>query len=126
MEAAAQALEKAAAMATQAKEQGTGLTSEEAAQLAKLLKQARRRAEHERARVQAERDILKLEMEAELVDREANSARVLDRQRLLYGRTVALPGQPNVFEKAMLSAALVEAAINVITPHTSVVQKTDT
>lgn len=70
------------------------------------------------ARHTAEKDVLKAELHCEAVDREANAARVAERQRFLFERAVALPGQGDASERASASAAYVEAALASLCPHT--------
>lgn len=65
----------------------------------------------------AEKDVLKAELHCEAVDREANAARVAERQRFLFERAVALPGQSEASERASASAAFVEAALASLCPH---------
>ena len=65
----------------------------------------------------AEKDVLKAELHCEAVDREANAARVAERQRFLFERAVALPGQSDASERASASAAFVEAALASLCPH---------
>ena len=88
-----------------------------ASRLHNLLLQAIRHDAASIARARIERDSVKLEMHAELVDREANSARVADRQRLLFERSAAQPGQASAGERAVQSAAYVEAALASLCPH---------
>jgi len=83
-----------------------------------ILLSLQRQAHYANARATAERDALQSEVHNELVDREANAARVADRQRFLFERTTALPGQANAYERAAQSAAFVEAAIVSLCPHT--------
>lgn len=62
-------------------------------------------------------DQLRLEVHNELVDREANAARVADRQRFLFERATALAGQASSAERALTSASYVEAALVTLCPH---------
>ena len=69
------------------------------------------------ARHTSELDALRSEVHHELVDREANAARVCDRQRFLFERSASLPGQSNAGDRAAASAAFVEAALIALCPH---------
>eukprot|EP00662_Eupelagonemidae_sp_cell21_P034308 gene34308-59036_t len=55
-------------------------------------------------------------MRAELVDRQANAARVADRQRALFERGVAQSGQLQASERAKASAGYIEAALTTLCP----------
>ena len=70
-------------------------------------------------RHRAELDAMRSEIHAELVDREANTARVAERQRFLFERTSAQPGQLSAYDRASASAAYVEAALVALCPHSS-------
>ena len=72
---------------------------------------------HEKARHITEKDILRAELHCEAVDREANAARISDRQRFLFERAVALPGQAEASDRAAASASYVEAALASLCPH---------
>lgn len=65
-----------------------------------------------------EMDSLRSELHGELVDREANAARIVERQRLLFERSVAQPGQLHGHDRATASAAYVEAALVALCPYT--------
>jgi hypothetical protein len=82
-----------------------------------VLVSVQRRHADEIVAARVERDALRAEMHGELVDREANGARVSDRQRVLFERATALPGQSAAQEKAQASASFVEAAISSLCPH---------
>lgn len=69
-----------------------------------------------KARARLERAALKAEMRAELVDRQANAARVADRQRALFERGVAQSGQLQASERAKASAGYIEAALTTLCP----------
>ena len=84
------------------------------------LTQTKRTLHFEKLRATAERDVLRAEVHAELVDREANAARVAERQRFLFERSVALPGQLSACDRAGASAAFVEAALVALCPQTTV------
>lgn len=73
----------------------------------------------ERSRTLSERDIANSEMHAELVDREANSARVSERQRFLFERNSSLPGQSTAADRAVGAVHYVEAALVALCPHES-------
>lgn len=90
---------------------------EELTQLSLVVQKNARLASMERSRSLSERDILRAEMHGEQVDREANAARVAERQRFLFERSVAQSGQATAAEKAMASAAYVEAALASLCPH---------
>lgn len=92
---------------------------EELAQLSLVVQKNERLASVERVRSLNEIDILRAEMHGEQVDREANAARVAERQRFLFERSVAQSGQATAAEKAMASAAYVEAALASLCPHVS-------
>jgi hypothetical protein len=62
-------------------------------------------------------DLLRSEVNSELVDREANAARIAERQQFLFQRASALPGQASAAERACASAAYVEAALVSLCPH---------
>lgn len=72
-----------------------------------------------KARELVERDIVTTEMHHELVDREANAARAADRQRYIFERSSALPGQLTAYEKARQSTAFVESAVANLCPYAS-------
>jgi len=90
-----------------------------AKRLNKLLQVLARQKAYEQARATAELDALRSEMHAELVDREANAARVAERQRFLFERHTAQVGQASAAERAAQSAAFVEAALVSLCPHTT-------
>lgn len=69
------------------------------------------------ARTRAEQDTLKAEMHAELVDREANAARVQERQRFLFERSTSLPGQSTAADRAIGAVHHIEAALVALCPH---------
>tara|TARA_B100000575_G_scaffold30381_1_gene20460 strand:+ start:911 stop:1321 length:411 start_codon:yes stop_codon:yes gene_type:complete len=73
----------------------------------------------ERARAMKEQDMLRNEAHIDQVDREANAARVAERQRFLYDRVSTAPGKANAYERAPASAAYVEAALVALCPHTN-------
>ena len=81
------------------------------------LKKARRELADEKSRHVAELDTLRSEVHCELVDREANAARITERQRFLFERTCAQPGQSAANDRAFASAAYVEAAMVALCPH---------
>ena len=83
------------------------------------LTQTKRTMHFEKLRFTAELDSLRAEVHAELVDREANAARVAERQRFLFERSVALPGQLSAADRAGASAAFVEAALVALCPQTT-------
>ena len=87
--------------------------------LNKILQGLARQKILESARSTAELDTLRMEMHAELVDREANAARVAERQRFLFERHSAQVGQATAAERAAQSAAFVEAALVSLCPHTT-------
>ena len=64
-----------------------------------------------------ERDVLRAEIRADLVDREANAARVAERQRILFERSCALPGQLSSHDRAAASANYVETALASLCPN---------
>ncbi len=64
-----------------------------------------------RARSRVERDILQMEVRADLVDREANAARVMEKQRFLFERSHARQGIGIAHDNASASVAFVEAAL---------------
>lgn len=64
-----------------------------------------------RARSRAERDILQMEVRADLVDREANAARVMEKQRFLFERSHARQGVGIAHDNACASVAFIEAAL---------------
>ena len=90
-----------------------------AKRLNKLLQSLARQQCIEKARATAELDTLRAEMHAELVDREANGARVAERQRFLFERHAAQNGQASAADRAAQSAAFVEAALVSLCPHTT-------
>lgn len=83
----------------------------------RALKKARRDLSAEKIRHTTELDVLRSEVHCELVDREANAARVSERQRFLFERPVAQVGQTAANERAAASAAYVEAALVALCPH---------
>lgn len=82
-----------------------------------VLLSIQRELAHNQSRFTAERDALRSELHCESVDREANAARVAERQRFLFERAVALPGQGDASDRASASAAFVEAAMASVCPH---------
>ena len=97
----------------------TGSVRSVAKRLNKLLQTMARQQSVEKARATAEIDTLRAEMHAELVDREANGARVAERQRFLFERHAAQNGQASAADRAAQSAAFVEAALVSLCPHTT-------
>lgn len=83
------------------------------------LTQTKRTLHFQKLRATVEVDALRAEVHAELVDREANAARVAERQRFLFERAVALPGQLSASDRAGASAAFVEAALVALCPQTT-------
>tara|TARA_X000001036_G_scaffold172474_1_gene163020 strand:- start:1208 stop:1594 length:387 start_codon:yes stop_codon:yes gene_type:complete len=71
----------------------------------------------EKVRGRAELDALRAELQLELIDREANSARVHERQKYLFERQEALSGQSTAFERAAASAAYLESALLALDVH---------
>ena len=90
-----------------------------AKKLNKLLLGLARQQNFEKTRSTTENDVLRAEMHAELVDREANAARVAERQRFLFERAAAQQGQAAAGDRAAQSAAFVEAALVSLCPHTT-------
>ena len=90
---------------------------EDLQQLHLVVQAEARQSAEERARFLVEKDVMREEMHAEHVDREANAARVAERQRFLFERSVAQPGQASAAERASASAAFVEAALASLCPH---------
>lgn len=88
-------------------------------QLHVLVQAEARRTAADRVRFLVEKDLLRQEMHAEQVDREANAARVAERQRFLFERSLAQPGQSAAGERAVASASFVEAALASLCPHAS-------
>ena len=86
-------------------------------QLDTTLTHIARHMHHQHARHQCERDVMRTELHLEAVDREANSARVMERQRFLFERSSALPGQADASDRANASAAYVESALSALCPH---------
>ena len=84
----------------------------------KLL-EGERNAAYLKSRAVIEKDQLRAEMHCELVDREANAARVAERQRFLFERSMAQPGQASAGERASASALYVEAALVALCPHST-------
>jgi len=76
-----------------------------------------RAAENERKRALVQRDLLTCELHGEMVDRDANAARVAERQRFLYDRACVSQHRTLANERAAASAAFVEAAIVALCPH---------
>mgnify|MGYP004366846045 FL=1 len=88
-------------------------------ELYKLLLSTDRERAHENMRSTIELDTIRSEMHMELVDREANAARVAERQRFLFERSSAQAGQASAAERASASASYVEAALAALCPHTT-------
>ena len=76
-----------------------------------------RQAADAAAQTRVQMDILRLEINSELVDRDANAARIAERQQFLFQRASALPGQATAAERAVASAAYVETALVSLCPH---------
>lgn len=87
--------------------------------LMRALLSAERTHSDERKRALKEQDLLRSETHIDQVDREANAARVAERQRFLYDRLSTAPGKANAAEHASASAAYVEAALVALCPHTN-------
>jgi len=85
----------------------------------RALKRARRDFEAQTLRHTTELDALRSEVHCELVDREANAARISERQRFLFERPTAQAGQAAANERASASAAYVEAALVALCPHSN-------
>jgi hypothetical protein len=85
--------------------------------LYKMLKKAARANEDAKRRSRAELDVLRTEMELDRIDREANSARIVERQKFLFERTGTVPGKALSFERAFASAAFVEQALVNLCTH---------
>jgi hypothetical protein len=69
-------------------------------------------------RSRTERDILRNELRSDGVDREANAARVAERQRILFERSSAQAGALSAYDRASSSASYVEAALASLCPVT--------
>lgn len=65
---------------------------------------------------QCEQDLLRAELRAESVDREANAARTVERQRVLFERITMPEGTLRAFDRAAASAGHVEAALASLSP----------
>ena len=99
----------------------TGLSVDERSELKALAAKAnkavqamQRLAGDQVVRADVRESILREALRDELIDREANAARVLDRQRLLSeGRQDA----GAVFERALLTAQQIESNIGALCPH---------
>jgi bacterioferritin (cytochrome b1) len=76
-----------------------------------------RQSTFQQMRHRVERDILVCESQSDQVDREANSARIADRQRFLFERQQAQSGQAAAAERAAASAAYVESALCSLCPY---------
>ena len=74
-------------------------------------------AEQANTRLAIELHCVRAAMHEELVDREANAARIQDRQRLLFDRANAQEGQLSAHDRAALSANYVEAALGALCPQ---------
>ena len=70
----------------------------------------------ERTRHELELKTIRREVHDELIDREANAARIIDRQRTLFERS-GLDGQLSAHERAIASANFVESAIAALCPN---------
>ena len=107
----------------QATENGTPLTCaailDRLLQLQQALQSEQREHAFLEARAVMEKDQLRSELHCELVDREANAARVIERQRFLFERSTAQPGQSSAAERASASALYVEAALVALCPHST-------
>lgn len=75
-----------------------------------------RQLDDERARHELELKTIRREIHDELIDREANAARIIDRQRALFERS-GLDGQLSAHERAIASANFVESAIAALCPN---------
>lgn len=80
----------------------------------RALSSMRRQLAEEKLRGRAEVDALRVEVASELVDVAAHSARVQDRQRILFERSNALSGQAAAHERAASATAMVEASLQAI------------
>jgi len=81
------------------------------ARVQRCLVRQQRELVHAKHRARAEVDLLRSELHSELVDREANAARVHERQRFLFEKQSALEGQLVAHDRAAASAAYLEAAL---------------
>tara|TARA_X000001036_G_scaffold37793_1_gene30603 strand:- start:3268 stop:3705 length:438 start_codon:yes stop_codon:yes gene_type:complete len=77
-----------------------------------------RQAAADRQRALNEKDIMRNEMHVDVVDREANAARIAERQRFLFERSSANQQRSSSFEYAPASASYVEAALVALCTHT--------
>jgi hypothetical protein len=72
--------------------------------------------EHAKHRARVETDIMHAEMQSEHVDREANAARIAERQRFLFQRNAAI-GDASAYDRAVMGANYVETALVTLCPH---------
>jgi len=77
----------------------------------------KRREAFAKERAGIEKDVLREEIRSDMVDREANAARVAERQRILFGRTCALAGQLSSNDSAATSANYIEKALSSLCPN---------
>lgn len=87
-----------------------------AADANKAIQALRRHALDEATRADVRESILREAMHNELIDREANAARVLDRQRTLL-EARASGGLEDVYERAIQSAMQIDAGIASLCPY---------
>ena len=85
-----------------------------AADANKAIQAMQRHASDDAVRADVRENILREAVRDELIDREANAARVLDRQRTL---AETQHGGVAVFERSIASARAVEAAVGALCPH---------
>ena len=88
-----------------------------AAEANRAIQAMQRHASDEVVRADVRENLLREAVRDELIDREANAARVLDRQRTLMG--VGTGGLAAVHERALQSAGQIGASIDGLCPYAS-------
>ncbi len=83
----------------------------------RLLLKLARQLEHEKRRGTVEVQALRAELQEELIAREANAARICERQRSQFELPAALPNALRAFDRAYASTALIEVAVRNLDFH---------
>jgi len=91
-----------------------------AARANKAVQSIQRHAQDENVRAGVRENVLREAVRDDLIDREANAARVMDKQRLLSEQAASASSSSNAsstFERAMQAAASVESSIALLCAH---------
>tara|TARA_B100002052_G_C15296979_1_gene339314 strand:+ start:64 stop:468 length:405 start_codon:yes stop_codon:yes gene_type:complete len=98
-------------------EAGDALTKTRLRATEKLLLSLSRQLDFEKRRGAAELQALRAELQEELIAREANAARVAEKQRAAFDTSSALPGALHGLDRAAASAAFIDVALRALDVH---------